>query len=101
MSKGDGKEKSLESKGKSKGQSKGSEGAKRSCKGETSKIGLFCRENPTSETSSELRNLHRRIPLTILTRTILGVMMAGVTMTGMMTLSPHALFHLQVLILVP
>ena len=33
----------------------------------------------------KLRNLHRRIPLIFLTRTILGVIMAGVTMDGMMT----------------
>ena len=34
--------------------------------------------------AQKLRNLHRRIPMTILTRTIPGVTMAGVTMNGMM-----------------
>ena len=36
----------------------------------------------------KLKNLHRRITLTFLTRTIPGVMMAGVKMNGMMTGAP-------------
>ena len=34
--------------------------------------------------AQKLRNLHRHIPMTILTGTVPGVMMAGVTMNGMM-----------------
>ena len=63
----------------------------------------------------KLRNLSGRIPLPILARTLLGVMMAGVTTSGMMTevrldgmkvgikpmTIPQAHCHLEVLILVP
>ena len=35
--------------------------------------------------AQKLRKLHGRVPLTILARTILSVMMAGVTMNGMIT----------------
>ena len=68
----------------------------------------------TPRKTQKLRNLHRRIPPTILTRTILGVMTAGVTMNGMLTgvrldgmkvgiksmAMPQAHFHMEVLILV-
>ena len=65
--------------------------------------------------AQKTRNLHRRSPLTILTRTLLGVMIAGVTLNGMITelqLEWHegwdqtcdnsaSPFSLEVLILVP
>ena len=40
-------------------------------------------KNRNQRQAQKLRNLQRRIPLTILTRTIPGVMMAGETMNGM------------------
>ena len=85
-SKSEGKGKSEEIKGKSKGKSKGSKGAKGSYKAKTSKTGLSGLANPKSETiSQKFWNLHRRITLTILTRTIPGEMMAEVLMNGMIT----------------
>ena len=84
-SESEGKGKSKERKRPSKRKSKGSKGVQGSYKGKTSKIGLSGREIPKSETSSETQFPHTCIPLTIPTRTTLGVMMAGVTMNGMMT----------------
>ena len=63
---------------------------------------------------NSLKNLHRRITLTILTQTILGLMMAEIMMHGMMfvarldgmkvgnepTTIPQAHFHYEVLLLV-
>ena len=85
-SKSDCKGKSKVSHRKNRGTSKGSKGAKGSYKRKTSKTGLSGLEKTRHQRQvQKLRNLHRRIPLTIHTRTIPGVMMAGVTMDGMLT----------------
>ena len=101
-SKSEGKGRSKENKGKSEGQSKGVKGA-------TNRTRVNARQLIRS------RNMHRCIPLTTLTQTILGVMTVGVTLNGMMTgikldgmkagiklmTTLQAHFHLEVLMLVP
>ena len=62
-------------KGHSKGNSKGPKRAKGSYMGKTSKMGLSGIETRNQRQVQKLWNLHRRISLTILTRTTLGVMM--------------------------
>ena len=78
------KERVEESKEKSKRKSKSSKGAKGSCKGTTLKNDQVL-ETRNQRLTQKLWNLLRRTPLTLLTRKILGVLMAVVTMNGMMT----------------
>ena len=88
----EGKGKSKENKGQSKGKSKGTksanQGAKGSHKGNTSKAGLSGLKTRNKRQAWKLRNLHRRVPLT-LPGTMVGMVtngtMTGVLMNGMMT----------------
>ncbi len=71
--------------GKSKGKSKGSKVPQVRTMVKLRKLVYLVLKSPKQKQVRKLRNLHSRITLTLLPRTILGLMMAGVVMNGMMT----------------
>ena len=82
--KSEGKGKSQESKGKAKETSKGTKCAKGLNKGKTSKVDYQVLKTGKQGQVRKLRNLHRRVPLTIIGFMMSGVMTNGVIMNGMM-----------------
>ena len=119
-SKSEGKGASKENERKSIGKSKGAKGAKLLHKGKKHRTLVYqAMKTRNQRQTRKLKNLHRRVPLTILGFMMAGVMMngmmAGVTMSGMTTgvrldgtkvsnkrmTIPQAHCHLEVLTSVP